>query len=81
MIDLKDENVVNDLYVQVYGLRTAEYDYLLLDEYNEEDGTNNSLGMILGIFFAGAGLIYLITGRIRGNPNKVINTDHKVSRA
>jgi hypothetical protein len=81
LIERKDENAVNDLYIQIYGIRTAERAYLSLDEYNKEEAANNTLGMILGIFFAGPGLIYLLTGSIKGNPTKLMSEEQEVSRA
>lgn len=81
LIARDDKNVMNDPYVQIYGVRTEAYDYLSLEEYNKTDATNNSLGRILGIFFTSLGLIYLLTGRIKTKPDKIMRIDQNVSKA
>lgn len=79
LIGQEDEKAINDPYVQIYGIRTKDYDYLSLDEYNRADSTNNTIGMILGIVFAGLGIIYLSTGKIKNKPDDVLRIEQNTS--
>jgi hypothetical protein len=81
LIDRNDENAMNDLYVQIYGIRTEAHEYLSLAEYNEANAANSSIGSFLGLCFAGPGLIYLLIGRIQAKPDKVMRTGRNVSKA
>jgi len=65
LIDRKDENAINDRYVQLYGIKSKTYEYLSLQEYNQATSANKTSGLYLGILFGGFGLIYLLTGNIK----------------
>lgn len=81
LIGRDDEKTVNDPYIQIYGVRNKAYDYLSLDEYNRADSTNNSIGLILGIFFVGTGTIYLLTGKIKNKSDSVLRIEQHTSEA
>lgn len=65
LIDQNDKDKVNNPYVQIYGIKTENKTYLSLEDYNKADSENNFYGYVIGFFFAGSGLIYLLTGGIR----------------
>lgn len=75
LIGRDDEKAVNNPYVQIYGVRNKDYDYLSLDEYNSADSTNNSIGLILGILFVGSGIIYLLIGKIENKSDGVLRIE------
>jgi hypothetical protein len=81
LIERDDENVDNNPYIQIYGIRTETSNYLSLDEYNKEAWINNLFGFVLGTFFAIPGLIYLLTGRITSRPEKVLRIDQNAFKA
>jgi hypothetical protein len=81
LIERKDKNALNDLSIQIYGVRTTDYNYLTLAEFNRADAVNNSFGILLGMFLAVPGIIYLLTARIRQKPGQVMSIDQNASKA
>ena len=64
LINKKDDNLVNDPFVQIYGIRTENNVFLSPQDYQRETTSNNRVGCILGFLFIILGFIYLITGNI-----------------
>jgi hypothetical protein len=75
LIEQKFENTVDTPSIPLYGIRTESHDYLTLSEYNQAAWFDNFILRILGVVFAFLGLIYLLTGRIKDDPEEVSFTD------
>ena len=67
LIGEKDKSAQNDLYVQIYGIKTESRQFLSVNEYIQASKKNNSYGFILGAFFLVSGLIVLFTNRINSS--------------
>ena len=80
LIEQGDKDKVNNPYIQIYGIKTESKIYLSLDDYNKADSGNNFYGYFIGFFFAGSGLIYLLTGRIRKNQGQATSTWQSILR-
>ena len=74
LIERDDAQKIQDPYIQIYGIRTKEYVYLSLEEFNQADSANNQIGIILGAVFTFSGSIYLLTGKIKQNAKISYNT-------
>lgn len=74
LIEQGDKDKANSPYIQIYGIRTQNKTYLSINEYNNAESGNNFYGYVLGFFFVGSGLIYLLTGKIGANKGQVMST-------
>lgn len=80
LIQQDDKTAVNDVYVQIYGIRTETIVYLSLDEVNQANAKNSALGRYLGMFFASAGLIYMLAGNVAGTQDQIKSQDQNLTR-
>lgn len=64
LIENEDKDKTDDLFIQIYGIRTEDKTYLSFEEFSQADSANQFVGFILGLTFAIPGLIYMLAGRI-----------------
>ena len=65
---------VDSPYVATYGIRTENKSYLSIDEYNQSESEGRVIGYAVGIIISGAGLLYVLSGRIDANQDRVASS-------